>query len=200
MANRFDLIKIFHLALTLGYSIEYIVKGTPAHTTGSAFTAGFVNSEPKVKLRHIDHTVVLIHYNHTTGAHNRPKFLEVYIIDRSIEVILGDDTPRRTSRLDRLKLFTVGDTAADIKDYFPESCSHRHFYQAGVSYLTGKGEYLCSFGIFTPDFGKPFTTLHYDDGNIRPSLYIVYYSRLIKDTLGSRKGRPRSRHTPLAFY
>ena len=38
---------------------------------------------------------------------------------------------------------TIVDTTPNIIDYFPQGCPQRHFYQTGVIYLPGQGEYLC---------------------------------------------------------
>src|SRR6056297_75751 len=133
MTDRVDLINILQLSFTLRNSIKDIVQSTSADPAGSAFSAGLVNYKAEVKLGDIHHTVILIHNNHTAGAHNRAKFFQMLIVDGSVQMVLCNHSAGGSAGLHSLKLFPICNSPSDIVHNLSEGRSHRHFHQTGVS-------------------------------------------------------------------
>src|SRR5512139_1589215 len=106
-----------------------------------------------------------------------------------------------TAGLDRLELFPVHYSAADIVDDLPQRNSHRHLDKTCVDDLARKGEDLCPWRILRPDVKEPIGTFFDDRGHARISLDVVQVARVTPGTpsMFGKPRRPRSRETPFTF-
>ena len=194
-----DLLDILLLALALGDLLKDVAETLSADTAWSTLSAGLINCEVEVELSYVDDTVILVHYNHSTGTHHGTDSLESAEIDRRIEVLLCDNTAGRTAGLHSLELLAMGDSAADIIYDLAERCSHRNLYKTRVADLACEGEYLCSMAILGTDGCEPLAAVIDDLRDICPCLNIIDDSRLAPETLVSREWRTWLRHTPVSL-
>ena len=88
-------------------------------------------------------------------------------------MLIGNTSAGRSSGLSSLKLFAIGNAAADFFDYFPKGSSHGNLYQAGVVNLTTQCKYLGSLGFLCTHGGKPLGTIENDLGNIGVGFHII---------------------------
>ena len=124
---------------------------------------------------------------------------QAFVVDRGVEVFLGNHTAGRTAGLCRFKLFAAADASADVINDFAERGSHRDFDQSGVVDFTGQGEHLGSLGGFRADGAEPGGALQDDHRNVGPRFNVVDDGRLAPQAFDGREGRTRNRHAALAF-
>ncbi len=139
--------------------LEDFVHSLGPFPAGDALSAGFIRGKGEKILGHIDHTGVFIHDHDSARAHHRSDLFERVVVDFGIE-ILGRNT------------------AADVVDDLPEGDPHRHFYQARVVDLPGKGEHLGAPRVFDPHAGEKIRPFPEDVGDIGVGFDVVHVGRL----------------------
>jgi len=75
-----------------------------------------------------------------------PSFLERFLLDRRVEVLRGDDAAGRTTALDGLELFAVGNTTADFVDDIAQRRPERDFNSRCLDFA-GEREDLGALGL-----------------------------------------------------
>lgn len=70
LGEVFKVLEVFHCGATLCYLVEKLVEALVTNTAWGALTAALFNGEVKVEFSDSDHTVVLVHDNHTTRTHH----------------------------------------------------------------------------------------------------------------------------------
>ncbi len=73
----------------------------------STFAARLHDREIQIELGHSHHAIVFIHHNHTARSHHRTGRQQIVIIDRQIQMFLGQASARRPSRLYSLEFLSV---------------------------------------------------------------------------------------------
>ena len=79
---------------------------------------------------HVDHAAVLVHDDQAAGAHDRAQFGERLVVQRHVEVLLGDAAAGGAADLRRLELLAAGNAAADVVDQVAQRHADGHFDQA----------------------------------------------------------------------
>ena len=160
--------------------LEHFEHPPGADTARRALAAGLVLGEAEVELGHRGHTVLIGENDHTAGTHHRTDAHQRTVVDRGVEVFLGDAAAGGAARLHRLELASADDAAADLEDDLAERRAHRDFDQTHVVDLTGQREdlgagvaadgldpvaVLVAFGLPVADLGVPLGALAQDDRN-----------------------------------
>ncbi len=83
-------------------------------TAGIALTTRFFFEKIEKISGHIHHAGILVHDNHTAGAHHGADFRQLIKVDAQIQVLFRDTSARRTAGLNRFELLLFGYSAADV--------------------------------------------------------------------------------------
>ena len=170
-----------------------------AFAAGSAFAAGFRLRKVQEELSNVNHAGVLIHNNQTAAAHHSTGSNQGIVINRQIEHAFRQAAAGRTADLYSLKLFAVGNAAANIINNLAHGNAHRHLCQTGVIDFAGQSENLGALGFFGTQLAVPVCTVNDNLCNIGKGFYVVDISRLAPQATDRRERRTRTRHTALAF-
>ena len=169
--------------------LEHLEHAAGADAAGRALAAGLVLGEPEVELRHRGHAVLVGEDDHAAGAHHGPDLRERPVVDRRVEVLLGDAAAGRAAGLHRLELASAGDAAADVVDDLAQRGAHRDLDEADVVDLAGEREdlragvagdgldpvaVLVALGDPVADLAVPGGALAQDDGDRGVGLDVVH--------------------------
>jgi hypothetical protein len=110
---------ILWLALTGLDAFKDLQHALRPNTAGWALTAGFLLSEGKEVVSNIYHARVLVHHDHSAGAHDATGRGQRLVIYWRVEHAGGDTTARWSTRLDGFDLLVIEDPAADVKYDLP---------------------------------------------------------------------------------
>ena len=92
------------LALALADAVEDFEHPLGAHAAGDALAARLFLDEFEEEPGHVDHAAVLVHDDQAAGAHDRAQFGQRLVVQRDIEVLLGDAPARGPADLRGLEL------------------------------------------------------------------------------------------------
>jgi hypothetical protein len=84
MAQSFQPFDILHFAFPLDDPIQDVEHHLHPHSTGNAFTAGFIDRKIGEETGSIDHAGGVVHHHQTTGAHHGACFIKGIEIDLDI--------------------------------------------------------------------------------------------------------------------
>ena len=170
-----------------------------AFAAGSTFTAGFRLRKVQEELGNVNHAGILVHNNKATTAHHSTGSNQGIIIDRQIQHAFRQTAAGRTADLYSLKLFAVGNAAADIINNLAHGNTHRHLCQTGVIDFAGQSENLGALGFFGTQLAVPVCTVNDNLRHIGKGFYVVDIRRLAPQAADRRERRTRAWHTALAF-
>ena len=142
-------------ALALADAVEDLQHPLGAHAAGDALAARFLLDELQEEAGHVDHAAVLVHDDQAAGAHDRAQFRERLVVQRHVEVLLGDAAAGRAADLGRLELLARGDAAADVVDQVAQRHADGHFDQPRVLDRAGQGEDLGALALLRAVRGVP---------------------------------------------
>ncbi len=199
ISQFFEQVEIAFLSLSFadaGQDFEHAFGTNPAEC---AFSAAFLLGEIEEKFGHIHHTGCLIHYNHSTGAHNSARCIHTIVINHSIGEVFRDTSPGRTAQLYGFELFIVLNSATQLENNIADGYTHRYFYQSGATYLSGQGEYFGSFAFFGSIGSIGRGTIYYNPGDIGKGFDVVDIGGFTPQTALSREWRTFARHAAFAF-
>ena len=147
IADFLQLIQILQSTLTLGNLCQDLQHTAGTNAAGCALAAGFITDELHVELGNVHHAVVLVHDDGTTGTHHGALGYQIVKIDGLIQSFCGQTAAGGAAGLDGLKLLSIGDTAANIIDQFPEGGTHGNLHQTHVVDLAAQGKNLGTLGL-----------------------------------------------------
>ena len=151
------------------------------------------------ELGNVNHAGILIHNNQTAAAHHSTGSNQGIVINRQIQHAFGQAAAGRTADLYSLKLFTVGNTAADIIDNLAHGNTHRHLCQTGIIDFAGQSENLGALRFFCTQLAVPVCAVNNNLRHVSKGFYVVDVRRLAPQAAYRRERRTRARHTALAF-
>ena len=96
-----------------------------ADAAGDALAARFFLHEFEEVAGDVDHAAILVHDDQAAGAHDRAEFGERFVIQRDVEVLLGDAAAGGAADLGGLELLAAGDSAADVVDQVAQRAFRR---------------------------------------------------------------------------
>jgi len=195
----FELVEVFHFAVTVSDLVEDFKKSYSTDTAGRALTAGFVNGEFEEELSDVNHTCIFVHDDETAGTHHGTSLNEGVEVDRSIDEFCRETSAGRTTGLSCLELLAVGNAAADFFNNFTESSTHGDFHETGVLDLTAESEYLGTGRTSSTEGLEPISTVENDLSDVSVGFYVVYDGRLTPETLNSRERRTGTGFTAVTF-
>ena len=170
-----------------------------AFAAGSTFAAGFRLRKVQEEPGNVNHAGILIHNNQTAAAHHSAGSNQRIIIYRQIQHAFWQTAAGRTADLYSLKLFAVGNTAADIIDNLAHGNTHRHLCQTGIIDFASQSENLGALGFFSTQLTVPVCAVNDNLRHVSKGFYVVDVRRLAPQAADRREWRTRARHTALAF-
>ena len=105
----------------------------------------------------------------------------------------------RTADLYGFELAVIFQSAADIKDNFSQSGSHRNFNQTCIFNGAGQGEGLCSRASLGTDAAIPVGTIQQDLRYIGKCFYVIQDGRFFPESFFNGTRRFYTRHTTISF-
>ena len=170
-----------------------------AHAARRALAAALILDEVEEVARHVDHAGVLVHDDEAARAHDGAQLLQVLVVDRHVEVLLGDAAARGAAELHGLEGLAAGHAAADLVHQLAELHADRHFDQAGVLDVAAQREHLGALAALRAERRIPLRALEHDRRNIGERLDVVEHAGLAPEALVGRERRPRTRLAALAL-
>ena len=149
------------------------------------------------ELGNVNHAGILIHNDQTAAAHHSTGSNQGIVINRQIQHAFGQTAAGRTADLYSLKLFAVGNTAADIIDNLAHGNTHRHLCQTGIIDFAGQSENLGALGFFGTQPAVPVCAVNYNLRHVSKGFYVIDISRLAPQAADRREWRTRARHTSI---
>ena len=186
-------------ALSFGDGGEHFEQTLRADTAGRALTAGFVDDEVHVEVGDVNHAVVFVHDDRAAGAHHGAAGDESVVVDRGVEVFLGQAAAGRTAGLNGFEGLVARDAAADVIDEGAEGGTHRDFDETDVVDLAAEGEDLGALGAFGTDAVERSGAFAKDEGNLGKGFDVIDAGRFAPKAFDSREGRTGTRHATLTF-
>ena len=178
---------------------KHLVETLGADTAWRALAAALVADKRHIEVSHIDSAVIFVHNDRAAGTHHGSTGNEGVIVDRGIEVFLGQAAAGRTAGLDGFEGFSARDAAADIIDKGAEGGSHRDFDETNVVDLAAEGEYLGAFAAFGAVSGIGSGAFAEDEWDLSQGFDVVDAGWLAPKTLDGWEWWAWARHTTLAF-
>ena len=142
-------------APALADAVEDFQHPLGADAAGHALAARFLLDELEEEAGDVDHAAILVHDDQAAGAHDRAELGERLVVERHVEVLLGDAAAGGAADLGGLELLAVGDAAADVVDQVAQRHADGHFDQAGVLDRAGQGEDLGALALLGAVGGVP---------------------------------------------
>ena len=136
------------LAAAFADAVEDLQHPLRAHAAGHALAARLFLDEFEEEAGDVDHAAILVHDDQAAGAHDRAELGERLVVQRDVQVLLGDAAAGGAADLRGLELLAATNAAADVVDQIAQRHADGHFDQAGVLDRAGQGEDLgapCSF-------------------------------------------------------
>ena len=162
----FHILESLFGAFAFGDIGEHLIKTLGTDTAGRALTAGLVADERHIEVGDVDGAVIFVHDDRAARTHHRATGHEGVVVDRGIEVFLGQAAAGRTAGLNGFEFLAARDAAADIEDQFAEGGSHRDFDEADVVDLAAEGEDLGALGAFGSDGGEFRSAFTENEGDL----------------------------------
>jgi len=198
-SQLFQLVQIFQSALALSDAVKDLIHTTGTDTAGSTLTAGLINGELEEELGDIDHAVVLVHDDETTGTDHGADLCKVIVVHGNVKVLSRNTSAGRTAGLSCLELLAVGNAAADLINDGAQRSTHGNLDEAGVLDLAAQSEDLGALCALVAHSGKPCSTLEDDLGDVGIGLNVVQNSGLAEQTLDSGERRTGTGLTAVAL-
>ncbi len=186
-------------AAALADAIEDLQHPLRADPAGHALAARLLLDEFEEEAGDVDHAAILIHDDQAAGAHDGAQFGERLVVQRHVQVLLGNAAAGRAADLGGLEGLAAGDAAADVVDQIAERHAHRHFDEARVFDRAGQGEDLSALAPFSALGGVPAAAAEDDRRDVGIGLDVVEHRGLAPETLLGREGRTGTRLAAIAF-
>src|SRR3989338_1294985 len=115
-------------------------------------------------------------------------------------ILCRDTTTRGSSYMGRLKLPSLSNPSANIKDYLPQRGTHRHLYETGILDVPCQGKDLSALAPLSPNIAIPLCTLLNDNGDVGQGFHVVYTGGLTPESRDSWIRGSYAGHTAFTLY
>ena len=100
-------LQIIFRTAAFGYFIENLEKSLVPDAAWGAFPAGFFDCKIQIESRYRNHTVILVHHDHSAGTHHGAFGQETVEVYRNIQMLLRQTSAGRTSGLHGLEFLSA---------------------------------------------------------------------------------------------
>ena len=149
LAQSGKCLEVLFGTLAVSYLVQGLQKTLVADTARGTFAAGLLHCEIQIKPCDRDHTVILVHDNHSSRAHHRAFGKEIVEIYRYVKVFFRKASSGRASGLHRLEFLATLDASSYLVDDLAQCSAHRHLYQTYIVDFSGKGKHFGSLGFLS---------------------------------------------------
>ena len=199
LGDMLDLVKVLHAPLALGDAREQLEHTFAAHSAGDTLATRLCCGKSQEELGQLYHTGILVHDDHTTGAHHGACLTERVKIDLEVQARGGQTTTQRTTRLHGLEMLVIENAATDVKDDLAHGDAHGDLDQTGVGDLARQSKDGRSGASRRANVGKPLGAIDYDLRDSGIALDIVVIGGLAPKARDRRKGRAGTRLAAFAL-
>ncbi|OQC56119.1 MAG: hypothetical protein BWX54_01547 [Verrucomicrobia bacterium ADurb.Bin018] len=189
----FEAIQIGQFALALANALQDFAHALGAHPAWRALAAGFLLHKFNKEPRHIHHAGVFIHDDQATRAHDGAQFLQAFVIQRHVEIFLGDAAAGRPTDLRGFVGLAAAEAAADVIDQFAERRAHRHLHQPRILHAAGQCKHLGALALGGSPLRVPSRAVQQNGRHIGICFHVIQQRGLAPQTLLRGEWRARTR-------
>ena len=136
------------LAVAFADAVEDLQHPLRAHAAGHALAARFFLHEFEEEAGNVDHAAIFVHHDQAAGAHDRAEFGKRLVVQRHVQVLLGNAAAGGPADLRGLELLARRSAAAHVVDQIAQRHADGHFHEAGILDRAGQGEDLGAAALF----------------------------------------------------